>query len=217
MNLRRSAVAGIVLWWVGSQTLPLHSQQPIDEFSCASFPADLTEATLIDRYREENVIRAPVVGSDDGPQDGTIVFEGTPRQLEVVWRNPESRGGLAWIRSRQTSSPWRTSNGISIGMSLRDLEQRNGWPFRLRGLGGPEGLGRIRSWGEGRWRDAGEDAGCRLTISLQPSGSQRFDAGLSNQVRRGSNFSSGHPGMQAINPRVVSLSLVYDSTPTPTR
>jgi hypothetical protein len=94
-------------------------------------------------------------------------------------------------------------------MDLQDIERRNGWPFRLRGLTGPEGLGVIRSWGQGRLRDAGDD-GCRLRISLQSSGDRPIDPALYRQVSRGSDFSSGHPAMQAINPRVASLWVAHD-------
>ena len=54
------------------------------------FPADLGEVDLIKQYGSANVKRAPVTGSDDGPQDGTVVFDDTPRRLDIVWW--DSRG-----------------------------------------------------------------------------------------------------------------------------
>lgn len=101
--------------------------------------------------------------------------------------------------------------GICLGMRLREIEQLNGWPFRLRGLEGPEGLGVIRSWGQGRLRDVRED-GCMVWISLQPSGDRPVDPAMYRQVGR-ADFFSGHPAMQAINPRVASLTLAYDPRP----
>jgi hypothetical protein len=145
----------LVTWlgigWAGS----LLAQEPFEEFSCASFPADLSETELAKRYGNANVKRAQVTGSDDGPQDGTVVFGDTARRLEVVWWDPQTRSKLAWVRSRELSSPWQTPNGISIGMDLLDIERRNGHPFR----------------------------------------------------------SSGHPAMQAINPRVASLWVFHDPRP----
>ena len=132
------------------------------------------------------------------------MFEGSPMKVEVVWWDPETRTRLAWARTREPNSPWRTVNGIAIGMDLLSLERRNGWPFRLANLSGPEGQGKVRSWGRGRMESV-DSEGCRVNISLQPSGDRHVDRVLYGQVMRGREFSSGHPTMQAINPQVVSL------------
>jgi hypothetical protein len=94
-------------------------------------------------------------------------------------------------------------------MDLLDIERRNGWPFRLRALTEAEGLGIIHSWGQGRLRDA-DDEGCTVRISLQPRGDRPIDQSLYRQVSSGTDFSSGHPAMQAINPRVASLWVTHD-------
>jgi len=179
------------------------------EFSCASFPADLSEAALVERFGGANVRRAPVVGADDGPQGGAVVYDGSPMQIEMVWWDVDTRTQLAWVRTRELDSPWRTPKGIAIGMDLVTLERRNGWPFRLRGLAGPEGRGIVRSWGRGRL-ESSDSEGCRLSISLQPTGERRVDPALYGQVAQGREFSSGHPAMQAINPQVVELIVSHD-------
>ena len=203
-------VSTLVVWLGLAIAGPLRAQQPhFEEFSCALFPADLSEADLIRRYGQENVTRARVSGADDS-EDGAVVFDGSPKQLEIVWWDPEVRSQLSWVGSHAGNSPWRTPNGISIGMDLLDLERRNGWPFRLRGLVGPEGLGVIESWGQGRLRAAGDD-GCTVRVNLQPANDRRIDSALYRQVSRG-NFSSGHPAMQAINPRVAWLVVAHDPT-----
>jgi hypothetical protein len=137
----------MLVLWLGVQVDgTLLAQPALEEFSCASFPADLSETSLINRYGTGNVKRAPVVGSDDGPQDGTVVFDNSPRKLEIVWWDRDGGTKLAWITSREADSPWKTPYGIFLGMDLLAIERLNGWPFRLRGLDGPEGLGVIRSW-----------------------------------------------------------------------
>lgn len=153
--------------------------------------------------------RAPVTGSDDGPQNDTVIFDDTPRRLDIVWWNPEVRSRPAWVRAREPMGRWRTVTGISVGMDLRSIERLNGWPFRLRRLAGPEGLGVIQSWDRGLLRNADDD-GCATRISLQPTDNQPIDPAPYRQVSRGSDFSSGHPAMQAINPRVASLWVAHD-------
>jgi hypothetical protein len=184
-------------------------EQDRREFSCASFPADLREAALVERFGDANVRRAPVVGADDGPQEGAVVYEGSPMKIEMVWWDADTRTRLAWVRTREPDSPWRTPNGIAIGMDLVTIQRRNGWPFRLAGLAGPEGRGIVRSWGRGRL-ERSDSEGCRLSISLQPTGERRVDLALYGQVALGREFSSGHPAMQKINPQVVELIVSHD-------
>ncbi len=205
-----NAVACAVVAWIGVQavTAVQARQAPERDFSCTSFPADLSEAELVERYSRSKVRRAEVFGTDDGPQDGTVVFDDSPLKLEAAWLDPKSRLRLAWIRTREIESPWLAPNGVAIGIDLRSLEERNGWPFRLAALGGPEGRGVIRSWGGGRLQSATADD-CVVSISLQPTGDRRIDPALSKQVFRGSGFSSGHPAMQAINPRVAALMVAH--------
>jgi hypothetical protein len=210
MRLHPTRVSVLVVVWLWLRMAgSLLAQQLPDELSCASFPASLSEADLSRRFGEANVARAPVIGADDGPQDGTGVFGGTPRQLDIAWWDPVGRSRIAWVRSRGPDSRWRTPSGIAIGMVLRAIERLNGWPFRLGGLAGPEGLGRVRSWGRGRLPEGG-DTGCSLRISLLPPDDRPIDPAMYRQVWRGSDFSSGHPAMQAINPRVSSLWVVHD-------
>ena len=118
----------------------------------------------------------------------------------------------AWVRTREPDSTWRTPNGIAVGMDLATLERRNGWPFRLRGLAGPEGRGIVRSWGRGRL-ESSDSEDCRLSISLQPTGERHVDRAMYWQVAQGREFSSGHPAMQAINPQVVELIVSHDAVP----
>jgi hypothetical protein len=179
------------------------------EFSCVAFPKELRQADLIARYGAENVRTAAVFGSDDGPQDGTVVFPGADdRKLEIVWWDPTTKAKPHWIRVQGAGSRWSTPNGIAVGMDLRTIERANGRPFRLAGFS-TEGQGIVRSWENGRLKSA--DMGdCSVRISLQPDAAQNIDPWLTRQVLSG-EFSSGHLAMQALNPRVVSMSVMYSS------
>jgi hypothetical protein len=172
-------VQNTLVWWLAISTglaaMPTRvMQEPPTDFSCVSFPTNLNEAVLVDRYGRDNVRRAPVWGSDDGPRDGVVVFDGSAKKLEAVWWDPGTNARLHWIRTREAGGPWQAPGGISIGLDLRMIERRNGRPFRLAGLAGPEGRGIIRSWGGGRLPDV-EAQGCRVAISLQPSSETRVD------------------------------------------
>jgi hypothetical protein len=108
-----------------------------------------------------------VIGMDDGPMDGTVLFPDRPdSRLEIVWQDKESRRIPAWIAARELARRWRAQNGVAIGTDLRQLEQANGGAFRLAGLQ-TEAQGRVISWGAGRLALAPSGA-CTIAIYLQP-------------------------------------------------
>jgi hypothetical protein len=179
-------------------------RRDLREFSCAAFPGDLSEAGLMTQYGREHVIAAPVVGSDDGPSDGTVVFpDQEDLKLEIVWWDPESKTKMHWVRTRGRGRRWEAPNGITVGMDLKAIERANGWPFRLRGFTGEGDPGRIVSWGVGRLMSL-EAGNCMVNIFLLPSDATAVDPLLSRQLGRG-EFSSGHPAMQALNPEVYQM------------
>jgi hypothetical protein len=175
---------------------------PVD-FSCSAFPSDLSEADLIDRFGAENVRAGPVTGSDNGPSDGTIVSpKGTDGTLWILWRDT-ARRAPNWVRAK-SGKVWRTSNGISLAMKLKAIEQANGKPFRLRGFR-TENSGNVVSWEGGRL-ELPANGDCTLKVQFYPE----YETGVAkgcNEVAR--NYLSDHPAMQCLDPPVVALWLTY--------
>jgi len=176
------------------------------EFSCRSFPSDLTHDQLVERYGADRVSVGPIPTPDDGPVEGTHVsLDGGETRLEVAWTDLETRSRPWYVRA--FGEAWETPHGIRLGMELRTVEHMNGWPFRLGGLDW-EPRGAVSSWGpRGRLKDESEP-GCRIAIHFQArQGEDRSDAVL--QVLRGREFSSGHPAYQELNPTVQILRLYF--------
>lgn len=184
-------------------------QDPVLEFSCAAFPADLRVGDLVERFGAENVTTLPVIGSDDGPEDGTVLFaETADARLDIMWSN-ESRERPRWIKVSTDESRWRTPSGISIGDDLLSLEAANRKPFRLSGFWREGGVGgSVISWSGGALETTGA-ADCAVRIQLQPAYDGTADPRFTRQVRSGPEYSSGHPAMQALNPRVVAMWISY--------
>jgi hypothetical protein len=196
-----------VLPLLGSPVAPW-TQDSLPAFSCATFPPETSHAGLAARFGADNVTSRPVYGFDDGPTEGTVLFaDDSTARVEIIWLDPESKSRARWIMVRGESSRWRTPKGMTLGTGLRTLERMNGRPFRLAGFRN-EISGRVRSWVGGRLEPADRDS-CTLTVSLylQPGDDKPGDH--LKQVARGTNYSSGHPAMQALNPRVVALVLEY--------
>ena len=201
------AFLAFALWGMSTGAI----QDETFDFSCATFPADLRETDLIGRFGAENVTRAPVTGTDDGPVPGTLLFPNGSEWVEITWRDLENRRQPEWIRVRardwETSGVrgrWRTPQGIGIGDDLKSLERRNGWPFRLRGFALEGGQGRLQSWGRGRLQDV-DTGDCDFTISFSPQ--HPWDRRL-GRLSHG-EFSSGHQAMQATNPWVSAVWINY--------
>jgi hypothetical protein len=130
------------------------------------------------------------------------------RRIEVVWRDGDPARGPRYVRLRRNTTEWHTTEGVSIGTPLRELEQLNGHAFHLAGFGF-DYAATVTSWDGGRLH-ASLDAPCRVIVRLDsvPSLNARQRA-LYNQVAGDRIFSSAHPGMQAVNPRVGELLLEF--------
>jgi hypothetical protein len=195
---------------VAAQTSAETMQGRTQEFSCLTFPLELSHAALSERDGPANVRSAPVFGVDDGPQDGTVVFaDRDPMKLEIVWRNSQTKTNPDWVRTRENGSRWRTTHGIMVGMDLKTIERMNRRPFRLARLFGLNpGLIDSRGAGELEKFDA---KGCKVRITVSgPGDGPKVPWSLQKQVQRGGIFSSGHPAMQALNPKVSEIYLSHD-------
>ena len=194
-----------ITWALQVFTGAVHGQAPSThrEFSCETFPRNTGEAELVSRYGRANVRPAGIIGWDDGPQDGAIVFpEQEDLKLEIIWADP--RKTISSIRA--TGSRWRSPHGINVGMDLKLLERRNGWPFRLAAFAREGYPGEVLSWGKGRFKIAPPDS-CGVFIYLLPAEGARTPAHRLPSYQR--EFSSGHPVMQTLNPRVYQLLIWY--------
>ena len=203
--MRAQCICVLVVGWALQQAIGAAVQAPsaAREFSCEVFPRDIGEAGLVARYGRENVRRAGVVGWDDGPQDGAVVFpDQEDLKLEIIWADP----GKTISSIRAIGGRWRSPDGITVGMDLKTIERRNGWPFRLAAFARQGYPGEVLSWGNGRLKTIAENA-CYVRYYLLPSEGART-SGPSLPFRQ-REFSSGHPAMQELNPRVYQLLIWY--------
>lgn len=192
--------------------LSRHSRLSLEPF--VSFTAATSEATLEFLFGRENVERSEIGIGEGVTVPGTIVYPGIPEQrLEVVWQS-DRRSSPRELRLRGESSLWATEGGLSLGSTLKEIENLNGWPFRLTGFGF-DYSGTITDRGEGRLTFLGRlDPADRARRTFQRSVVVRLlpDQGISEdyqQVIGDREFSSGHPAMQALNPRVYQMIVFF--------
>jgi hypothetical protein len=204
----------IILLSVGGQSRSSVSLlRVLPYFSCSTFPPNETEADLIRRFGAENVKTALIDGggAEGEMNPGTALFAGrVDERVEIFWKDKEAKRNPDWINIQGGTSRWRSPDGVTLGTDLLTLEKLNGRAFRLLGFG-YDGESVVTSWAGGKV-DAATARGCKLKVWLMPRASERNLATqkLESEVVGTREYSSGHPAMQRLNPRIYQLLLLYE-------
>ena len=170
------------------------------------------EAELIEKFGRENVTWDTVYGAEGAVSMATLLYKGTCDQVEITWKNLKNKSGIqkvtlnAMYDEKQekliTFSHWKTSYGIMLGTTLKELETMNELPFIFFGFGWDYG-GIISEFNSGKLT--------KLPLSLQLGISDI--ANDSNnpdyEMLMGDNeFNSDDAEAQRLNPVVVSISVL---------
>jgi hypothetical protein len=117
------------------------------EFSCTGpFSRDASHAGLVKAFGASNISQQNAeLRGDEEPM--TIVFPNDPRRRLMIRWEDEKR--LRRLASIVIQSPAWSFLGISVGMSLVDVEQLNGKPFKIVDYDGDQG-GDVTTWQGGK-------------------------------------------------------------------
>ena len=210
-----------VFAFVAFVSVASHSQQPEPDWRVVpgsrvgAITAQTSDAALEALFGPDNVQRTDVYLGEGFTAPGTVVYPGdATRRVEIVWRDG-SRTAPKEVRLTGESSAWQTAEGISLGSTLREIERLNGSPFKLAGFAF-DYEGTIVDCGRGRLsmlgcsgESEGPPRGRLVVIRLRP-GDDAARAPEYRQVVGDRVFSSGHPAMQALNPRVYQMIVSVD-------
>lgn len=141
-------------------------------------------------------------------EPGTVLFpEDSDKTLFILWNGP-SRRGPKEIRIRGEKTIWKTNKGITLGTSLKKIEEINGKPFVLAGFGW-DYEGTVIHCNGGELKELGTDldAGIQsrtLILQLNPDyrlrQSPEYGSVLGDRY-----FQSDHPAMKKLNPKVYEI------------
>lgn len=164
--------------------------------------ADASEDSLRSLYGDDRVESVLIARGEGFVCKGSRVRFDAGDYLEVTWLDTEAKAlpDLVYVNGPS----WRTREGVGLGISLRQLEAINGGPFRLMGFEWDYG-GTIVSWDDGRLE--GETREMWLALSPDPEAYQRVTIEEAEKVAGEIEFSSDHPVMQKLNPRLRSLAI----------
>ncbi len=166
-----------------------------------------TEATLRARYGARNVASERIHLGEGETVPGTVLFPNdSSRRLTVVWNDTIARTRPTRVTVGSGQTRWFVIPGVSIGTSLSELERMNGRPFKLFGFSW-DYAGTVSAWEGGRldslWRGGPENK-VLVWLRLRPD-SAGYESEHSREVAGDRVFSSSHPAMRALNPRVYTL------------
>ena len=180
-------------------------------FGCDSLLlATLSLENLRGTFGASNVTRDSVpLGEVEGQMvPASVLFSGEPtRRLLITWKDTALKRLPKSVVVDQGPSAWHTTEGITIGTSLEELEVLNGRPFVMAGFAF-DGSGAITSWENGQLATL-KSGRCPLMIWLDSLSNDPAARSWYAEVQGDGDFKSSHPAMRALNPRVSQMRLDY--------
>lgn len=175
-------------------------------FECGSvFGPGTTQESLAAVFGDANVVSADVHVGEGHYEPGVVIFGDAEDRVEVTWKDPSNRYSSSSARIRGDRSSWETPGGLRLGLDLHSVEAINGRPLQLAGFGW-DYQGTVLSWEGGRL-ETSAGASCRMIVRLGPTrGAAGSDVEWAyGQVRGDRSFSSTHPAMRLLNPKIYEL------------
>jgi hypothetical protein len=166
----------------------------------------ISEADLLKMYGPKNVTHGTLDVGEGETMPATIIFASLPQQrLEIAWRDEPGRKFPTRIQIGGKKSLWHTTQGITLGTSLKILEKLNDKPFLLAGFSW-DYSGTVTSWNQGHLEQGLKNVVLRLAPPEESEASSKDE----ESVLGDGNFSSADPSMQKINPVVYQLIWLFN-------
>jgi hypothetical protein len=168
---------------------------------------NLTEAEIDVQmaYGADNVRQNSVQIGEGETAPGTTVFpDDSTRKVEILWHDVAQRRYPAYAILSGEKSVWQLPHGVTLGTTLRELEEWNGKPFSLAGFGW-DYAGVILSWNGGALDSV---LGTEAKLYLAPAPSANADSAYAQAMGDRPFSSSSHP-MRTINPKVYRIQVEF--------
>jgi hypothetical protein len=164
-----------------------------------------SEADLRRHYGPSAVKGSRIEIGEGETAPGAVIYPADSlRRAEIIWQDTLERRRPARVILRGDQSKWQVSRGISLGTSLRELEQLNGKPFTLAGFGW-DYAGAVTDWNKG----ALDSVLAGVMLYLDP-GPAQYESAPYAQVLGDRDYSSALTAMQQLNPRVTQIFIDFE-------
>jgi hypothetical protein len=175
-----------------------------DNVACRGlFARDSSHAKLAVAFRSRNVAFTQVDGVSGAKIMATVLFAKDPRRrLEVWWTNQTTRSETHLIVINGQSD-WSAPDQLRLGLTLQQLEQINGKPFKLTGFD-KNNIATLTNWNGGEVSVV--PGGCKVGISLRPRTASATALGALPATRE---FTSSDTALRAVDPTVSEILVAY--------
>jgi hypothetical protein len=188
----------------GVAAKPSRSANPQVVACSGVFGRDSSHVKLAMAFQSRNVAFTQVDAGSGGKAMASVLFAKDPkRRLEVWWSKPASRSDTHLIVING-GSDWTAPGELRLGLTLAELEQLNGKPFKLLGFD-KNNVATLSNWNGGGL--AAIPGGCKVGISLRPAPTAPASAISALSADR--EFTSGDAALRAVNPTVSEILVGY--------
>jgi hypothetical protein len=168
------------------------------------FGPDSNHLKLAAAFQSRNVAFTQVDAGSGGKVMASVLFAKDPkRRLEVWWSKPATRSDTHLIVINGQSN-WSAPGDLHLGMTLANLEQLNGKPFKLSGFD-KSNIAALSNWNGGQL--AALPGGCKVGISLRAAPTAPASAIRTLPADR--EFTSSDTALRAANPTVSEILVAY--------
>lgn len=160
---------------------------------------------LATAFGASHVVSADIPLGEGESESGTVLFPDQPdRRVEILWKFPREERSPRSVKISGLKSQWLAAEGLTLGLTLEEVERKNGRPFELMGFGWDRG-GAVPSWSGGAL-DASQS--CRLRARFEPDTEAKNDPRL-REVQGDRAFASNDSVMRSLPLRVTEIWLAY--------
>jgi hypothetical protein len=167
------------------------------------FAKDSSHQKLAMAFETRNVVYAQVDAGGSTKPASVLYGKEPKRRLEVWWSDPVSRSHTHLIVINGESA-WAAPGGLSLGLTLAELEKLNGKPFKLLGFN-KDRVASLSDWDGGAL--ATPPGGCKLGLSLRAD--QSASASALAAFPADHEYASGDTALRAVNPTVSEILVGY--------
>ena len=147
----------------------------------------MTSMDIERAYGKKNLKNMDLPGPEGSTFPGAKLFEGTERELEIVW-DPEKEKTKLVFDIRVIGKAWKFDNGLKSGMTVEEVEKINGKPFKIAGF----------SWDYGGYANfAGGKLAGKVSVRFNPSSEE-----IPDYLQGDKQISSTDKKLRAVKPLV---------------
>jgi hypothetical protein len=154
----------------------------------------MAAADIEKAYGKGHLKNMDLPGPEGSTFPGAKLFEGTERELEIVW-DPDQEDKKIVFDVRILGTAWKFENGLKAGITIEEVEKINGKPFKVAGF----------SWDYGGYAnfEGGKLEG-KVSLRFNPSTDD-----IPDHLQGDKELSSTDKKLRAVKPVVEEMITVF--------